>query len=78
MTDEVFEYAIKVIKDFEVHILNISGGDPFYHPKIFEWIERIHKETKVVYVIVESNGWYFLDDQHVQLINKIKEISLKL
>lgn len=62
MTDETFESSLKVMQEFDVHILNISGGDPFYHPKIFDWIHRIRKETNVEIITVESNGWYFLKD----------------
>lgn len=62
MTDSTFESALKVMQEFDIHVLNISGGDPFYHPKIFDWIRRIRRETHVQIINVESNGWYFLED----------------
>jgi MoaA/NifB/PqqE/SkfB family radical SAM enzyme len=63
-----FVRTIEELKENKVFLLNISGGEPFTHPRICEFLRLAH--DKFDHVLLLSNGT-ILNPEHKNTINEI-------
>jgi len=72
MDTKIFTRSIKFAKAIGDMSINISGGDPFYHPDIFKLIRYVADEFKgKVGIGIQSNGWWIEDEK---LVSRIKHL----
>ena len=70
MKIEDFKHVLKGLQSQQVFFINISGGEPFAHPKITQILNLAHKSFD--HVMVLSNGT-LLKKRHEQSIREIIE-----
>jgi hypothetical protein len=69
MTNEVFKQAIKFLKQFNLSILFISGGEPTMHPKLFDIINILKKQFNCK-IILLSNGIFLNNKKYLEQLIK--------
>jgi uncharacterized radical SAM superfamily Fe-S cluster-containing enzyme len=66
MSRAEFEGILRRLRECEqdVHVINLSGGEPTLHPELKEFIEISHK-SGVMQTTVSTNGLRFLEDSEL-------------
>ena len=70
MTRNNFNEIVEQLSDLKVFFVNISGGEPFTHPEISQFLKRVHNVFQ--HVMLLTNGTILLES-HVKTIRKILE-----
>ena len=63
MDKAVYEQTLKFIKSLSFPFIMMTGGEPFQHPSIVEYLEMAQKQK--IKIIVLSNGT-FVDDEELR------------
>lgn len=75
ISDDLFEIFLKSMKHIKPNSICFSGGEPFTHEHIFEYIDKIKEYTQKVYVA--TNG-VLLNDKTVLQKLKSRDIHLQI
>ncbi len=75
---EQFEFVVSCLIQAErqVDVLNISGGEPFCHPRILDFLDSALKRKEIVRVSISTNGLALLDND--QLLDRLKDRDILL
>jgi len=58
-----------------IEILQLSGGEPTLHPQFFELVEKIRSNSKIEYLLINTNGVRFAKDP--QFLSEIEKLYKK-
>ncbi len=67
---------LKELIDAEVLVVNISGGEPLLHPRVFEFAKKLTEHD--VYVIISTNGYFYKKYRKDILDSGIKMVQVSV